>query len=179
MKIWHWISSRKRLREEIELLREKIKAQEKKEREMQILNVNMKRETDFAIAKQELKHAKKVSSLERSIEQSLNREEQLKQELEEKTRELESRKKELEDKKRELGERKKELERELEEKKQELEEKTWKLERELEDKKRELGERKKALARYSDKMLIAQEDIKKLHHRIMQIEAKDKRKKNR
>jgi DNA repair exonuclease SbcCD ATPase subunit len=196
IKIWQWLSSRKRLREENELLQEKIKALEKKEREMQILNVNLKRETDRAYAALDQKHTKKVSALEKLLEESIKREQRLKQELEDRTQDLEQKledkKRELENKTRELVEKTRELKQERKDREQYLAERTQKLEQELESRKRELeakkrelaerkkelGERKKTIAQYSDKMLVAQEGIKKLHHRIVQIEAENKRKKN-
>ncbi|MDR0575389.1 MAG: hypothetical protein LBG96_15465 [Tannerella sp.] len=88
MNVWNWISNRKRLREENESLRERIKTLEKKEREMQFLNVNLKRENDDAIGKLNKKHANRINMLEQSIEKSLRREQQLKLELEKKKQSL-------------------------------------------------------------------------------------------
>ncbi|MDR2680433.1 MAG: hypothetical protein LBC47_06440 [Tannerella sp.] len=84
LKIWDWISSRKRLREENEFLRERINVLEKKEREMQILNVNLKRECDKDIATLNKKHTKAISTKERMIEGLQLRELQLKEEVIEK-----------------------------------------------------------------------------------------------
>jgi chromosome segregation ATPase len=92
IRIWNRISDRKRLREENESLRERIKALEKKEREMQFLNVNLKRENDNTIAQLKKKHTNKINALEqnieRNIEKSLKREQQLKQALEKKKQSL-------------------------------------------------------------------------------------------
>jgi hypothetical protein len=78
MKIWNWLSSPKQLRAEIESLRERVKSLEKKEREMQLLNVNLKRENDCAIATLNQKHTKKISAKERCIEGLLKHEQRLK-----------------------------------------------------------------------------------------------------
>ena len=84
IRIWNWITERKRLRKENAFLKERIKTLEKKEREMQILNVNMKRENDNDIAKLNKKHTNIIKNLEKNIETSLKREQQLKMELGEK-----------------------------------------------------------------------------------------------
>jgi hypothetical protein len=77
IKLWHWPSNRKQLLEENDALREKIKAMEKKEQDMQYLNINLKRESDITIMKLTQKHAKRVSNLERHVEEALKREQQL------------------------------------------------------------------------------------------------------
>lgn len=83
-KIWNWIGSWKRLREENKSLRERIKALEKKEKEMQILNVNLVHEKNRAVAIFDRKYTQKVTSLERKIERARQYEQQLKDVIEEK-----------------------------------------------------------------------------------------------
>ncbi|MDR1524020.1 MAG: hypothetical protein LBS79_02030 [Tannerella sp.] len=122
IRIWDWLSNRKRLREENEFLRERVKALEKKEREMQILNVNLKRESDRAIATLNQKLTKKITAKERHIEGLLEHERRLKNELEEK---------------------------------------------------------KQAAVQYHNKLQAAQGEIKELNRRIIQIEAENRRKKNK
>jgi chromosome segregation ATPase len=82
MKIWDWIFGRKRLREENEFLRGRIKALEKKEQEMQCLNVNLKREIDSAAAKLSQRHTKELTARERTIKALHDNEERLQMELE-------------------------------------------------------------------------------------------------
>jgi hypothetical protein len=90
------MSNRKRLLEENKLLQEKVKVLEKKEIEMQHLNVNLKRDNDIAIATLNQKHATKINNMELSIEKLHKHEQRLKQELEEEKKKVEEKKKAVE-----------------------------------------------------------------------------------
>jgi hypothetical protein len=67
-RLYTWVSGKipgkKRLREENASLRKRIAGLEKKEMQMQLLNTNLKRESDATIAKMERMFAAKLSRLE-------------------------------------------------------------------------------------------------------------------